>query len=376
MRIEEVSPKKGQKDFLNVERLLNANDPNWVCPLDSDIKAVFDPAQNPFFTHGTAQRWVLYNAQNKPIGRVAAFINHKKAEHNNMPTGGMGFFQCIDNQQAANLLFEQCVQWLKAQGMQAMLGPINFGENDNYWGLLVEGFISPSYGMNYNPPYYQALFENFGFVKQYEQITNLLNLVEPLPERVSKIAQWVIKKPHIEMVQYQNHRFDQLVQDFMYIYNEAWQHNENFTPLKLEYVKKSFKQLRPVMDGSLICFAYVNKEPAGFLIAAPDVNQAFKYFNGKLNLWNKLRFLWLKRQKVMNRVRIIIMGVVPKFQKLGLESALTYSAFYTTAKTHKHKYVEAELSWVGDFNEQMIAVHKAVGAKPGKKHFTYKYEFE
>ena len=118
------------------------------------------------------------------MGRVAAFINNKKAYHYEQPTGGIGFFECIDDEKAAFLLFDTAKNWLSANGMQAMDGPINFGENDNFWGLLVEGFTVPSYGMNYNPPYYRPLFENYGFKTAYAQITNHLDVSETLPRKV------------------------------------------------------------------------------------------------------------------------------------------------------------------------------------------------
>ncbi len=132
------------------------------------------------------------------IGRVAAFINTKKAYNYDQPTGGMGFFECINNEKAAFLLFDTARDWLSANGMKAMDGPINFGENDSFWGLLADGFMPPSYGMNYNPPYYVAFFEKYGFKTLYEQITNHVDINRPFPERFTKIAQWVAAKPGYE----------------------------------------------------------------------------------------------------------------------------------------------------------------------------------
>ena len=158
MVITEVNNKKTQKAFLDVARVIYKDDKIWVCPLDNDIEAIFDPAKNNFHQHGKCTRWVLTDDSGKLIGRIAAFINNKKAYNYEQPTGGIGFFECIDNEDAAFLLFDTAKKWLSENGMQAMDGPINFGENDNFWGLLVEGFTPPSYGMNYNPPYYQAFF--------------------------------------------------------------------------------------------------------------------------------------------------------------------------------------------------------------------------
>ena len=163
MIITKVSNKKTRKEFIKVAKIIYKNDKVWVCPFDKEIDAIFDPKINVYYKHGKAERWILKDDNGLLIGRIAAFIDYKTANIQDQPTGGTGFFECIDNQNAANILFDTAVEWLKEQGMQAMDGPINFGETDSYWGLLVNGFTHPSYEIAYNPPYYQQLFENFGF---------------------------------------------------------------------------------------------------------------------------------------------------------------------------------------------------------------------
>ena len=181
MQVVAVNNSSLKNDFLNVPKILYKNDKNWICPLDSEVENVFNPKKNNFFNHGKCTCWVLKDDRGNLIGRVAAFINEKKAYNYNQPTGGMGFFECIDNQSAAFLLFDTAKEWLTEHGMQAMDGPINFGENDSFWGLLVEGFTPPSFGMNYNFPYYKKFFEAYGFVTEYEQLTNHINLTIPFP---------------------------------------------------------------------------------------------------------------------------------------------------------------------------------------------------
>src|ERR1700749_1875087 len=127
MTITEVKTKADKKAFLDVARIIYKNDANWVCPLDNDIEAVFAPAKNNFHNHGKAPRWILRDDAGQLIGRIAAFINNEKAYHYEQPTGGCGFFECIDDKNAAFLLFDTAKEWLKANGMQAMDGPINFG---------------------------------------------------------------------------------------------------------------------------------------------------------------------------------------------------------------------------------------------------------
>jgi hypothetical protein len=372
MTITKVKDKATKKAFLDTARIIYKNDKTWVCPLDNDIEAVFDPAKNNFHQHGQCTRWILAGENGQLIGRIAAFINDKKAYNYEQPTGGIGFFECIDDDEAAFLLFDTAKNWLSGQGMQAMDGPINFGENDNFWGLLVEGFTAPSYGMNYNHPYYQALFEHYGFKTLYAQLTNHLDILKPFPERFRKIAKWVMQKPGYEFKHLRAKEIEKFAADFMEIYNDAWENFENFVPITHATIAESFKKMKPLMDENLIWFAYVNGEPVSFLIVLPDANPMIKPLNGKLDLAGKLIFLY-KKWRGVSRMRAIVMGTKQKYQNHGLESGL----FITLGEyvLPLNQYTELELSWVGDFNEKMMAMHHAMGAIFGKKHLTMRYIF-
>jgi hypothetical protein len=372
MKIIEVKDKKSIKSFLNMVHSIYKDDSIWVCPLDNDIEAVFDPTKNNFHNDGKCTRWILNNEEGITIGRIAAFINNKKAYNYEQPTGGVGFFECINNKEVAFLLFNTAKNWLAENGMKAMDGPINFGENDNFWGLLVEGFIPPSYGMNYNPPYYRAFFEDYGFKTLYAQITNHLNILKPFPERFYKIAKWVSQKQGYKFVHLKAKEIERFAADFMEIYNDAWEDFENFVPINRNTIIESFTKMKTLMDENLILFAYVNNEPASFLIVLPDANPMIKPLKGKLNLIGKLIFVY-KRWRGVSRMRAIVMGTKKKFQNHGIESAL----FITLGEyvLPLNQYTELELSWVGDFNEKMIAIHEAMGAVFAKKHLTMRYIF-
>lgn len=372
MTITSVSTSKQARQFLDMVNPIYKGDPNWIRPLDQDIEAVFDQRKNPFFTHGQCERWILADDNGHIIGRIAAFINEKKAWQYEVPTGGIGFFECINDQHAADILFEQAKAWLQERGMQAADGPINFGENDSFWGLLVEGFTPPSYGMNYHPPYYHDLFLNYGFEKAYEQITNHLSARKPFPERFTKIAGWVASKPGYTFEHFSQKNAGKYVKDLMEIYNDGWQGFENFVPIKEETLMESFKKMEAIMDEKLIWFAYVNGEPASFVVVIPDANQMIKGFNGKLGLIEKLRFVY-RRWKGVNRMRAIVMGTKTAYQKHGLESAL-----FIKLKEYVlplNRYEEMELSWVGDFNDKMLSIHHATGATFGKRHLTMRKIF-
>ncbi len=373
MRIVEVQTQADIKAFLDVVDFIYKNDTVYVRPLDVEIESIFDPEQNAFHSHGKCTRWILLDEHNKCIGRVAAFINDKKAYTFDQPTGGMGFFECINNKEAAHLLMDTCRNWLQAQGMEAMDGPINFGENDNFWGLLVYGFTHPAVGMNYNPPYYQEFFESYGFNIYFEQVSNHLDLTKALPERFHKIADWVAKKEGYRFEHLRMSNLDKYTKDFQNIYNTAWQFHENFQPMDDITVKQSLEKMKAFIDERFIWFGYVNDDPAAFMVCVPDVNQIIKHMKGKTNLWAKLVFAYHRWKGSIDRLRVVIMGVKPKYQKLGLESALIMNA-HAIVMPLKH-YKEVELSWVGDFNPKMRALHESTGSTLGKKHITYRCMF-
>jgi hypothetical protein len=373
MRIIEVTNNSTVKQFLEVGRIIYKNDDNWVCPLDFQIENIFNPNKNPFHGFGEATRWILQNQDGELIGRIAAFINNKKAFGFDQPTGGIGFFECINDKESAFKLFDTAKAWLQERKMEAMDGPINFGENDNFWGLLVEGFMHPGVGMQYNHDYYQEFFESYGFKFYFDQVTNHLDLTKPFPERFWKIAEWVAQKPGYEFKHFDSKNADKFINDLIDIYNDAWQFHENFQPFTFETISKEFEDLKNVVIDDFIWFAYHEGEPIAFEIMLPDINQITKRFKGKLNLINKLRYAYLKNRAI-TRSRIVIMGVKPKYQKSGVESAI----FWHMDKMMKKypQYTEIELSWVGDFNPKMRALHESVGATFAKRHVTYRCLFK
>lgn len=375
MKTIPVKTKKEAQQFHDVARKIYQNHPVWICPLDKTIEEIFHPETNVFFKYGEAQRWLLADDDGNLIGRNAAFINRKKAFNFDQPTGGMGFFECINDQNAAFMLFDTAKNWLKEREMQAMDGPINFGENDNFWGLLVDGFENPpAYGMNYHHPYYTDFFEAYGFETYFEQVTNHLDLQKDFPDRFWRIAEWVLRKPDLSFRHFSFDETDKFIDDLKEVYDEAWKFHENFTPINKQDVYDSLKEAKPILEEEFVWYAYYKDEPIAFFIMFPDFNQILKHFNGKISGLGILKFLWLKNTKTINRARVTIMGVKPKYQRMGIESGI----FWHLKKVMNNKphYKELELSWVGDFNPKMQRIHEAVNSEFGKKHITYRKIFD
>lgn len=370
MRITEVTTEKQARDFIKVQHKLYRNDEHWVSPLDQDIGEVFDEKENPFFRNGEAARWLLLNNKGRLIGRIAAFYNQKHFV-NGERIGGIGFFESVNNKEAAFMLFDTAMSWLRSKGITHVDGPINFGEKDRFWGLMVQGFKNPSYLENYNPPYYREFFEEYGFEKLFEQSTSEISIEEFNFERFNRLASRVLGNPAYRFEHYRDSDIHKFAADFVSIYNQAWASRPDFTPMTMERVMNTLKSLRPILKEDLIWFAYAHNEPAGFYINTIDVNQIFKHLKGKMNLWAKLKFLWYRNFGRVDRARGIVFGVIPKYQNLGLETGMIMKMYNAVLK-HKHLST-SELSWIGDFNPKMHSLFQSLGAKTTKVHYTYRY---
>ena len=376
MTISEVKTSNDQKEFIRVATIIYKNESKWIRPLDKDIQSVFNPKKNKSFRKGEVIRWIL-KKDNKLIGRIAAFfIKSNKLEKNNLKVGGCGFFECIDNQKAANLLFDNAKEWLGKKGYNSMDGPINFGERDKWWGCLIKGFeIEANYLQNYGKKYYKNLFENYGFKILFKQLTFLKKIRTPLSEKLTYKANKALEDPHYNFRTLEKNNINKYINDFTQIYNDAWSKYPGVSPLKLSQAKSLFSQLKPILDEKILWFAYHKDDPVGFFISIPEMNQIFKYVNGKFGIFEKIKtFYHLKIKKSCKKMVGLVFGIVPKHQGKGVDGALIMASRETIQE--KLPYRDLELNWIPDFNKSMIRVAEQVQVELGKIHHTYRYNFD
>jgi hypothetical protein len=375
MQLIEVTDESLARQFIEVNVLINKSDPNYIRPLDKDVHGVFDPKINKTLRHAEITRWILKDDNGKLIGRIAAFVNKKyRTKGDEGPVGGVGFFDCINNNEAAELLFNVSKHWLLQRGMYAMDGPINCGERDTWWGLLVEGFNPPPYRMNYNPPYYKELFENYGFQKFYNQFCFTLKVRDRLQEKFYKRHEALANNPDLVAKHIEKGQLDKYADDFTTVYNRAWAGHGGLKELKKDVVLRMFEQMKPIMDERIVWFVYHKNEPVALWANIPDVNQWFKYLNGRFDFWAKLKFIWLKRTKKCTKFTGLVFGVVPEWQATGVDSYMIVEG----AKTIQGKslYDEYELQWIGEWNPKMINIASSLGTYRSRKLITYRYLFD
>ena len=375
MQLVPVTNHATARQFLDINPFVNRGNPDYVRPLDIDILNVFDREKNKTYRFGEAVRWILKNDKEEVIGRVAAFINKKyRNKGDDIPVGGIGFFDCINNQDAADMLFDVAKHWLLQQGMEAMDGPINFGERDRWWGLLTEGFSAPVYQLNFNPPYYQSLFEHYGFKPFFEQYCFSKKIKNPIQQKFHDRHAIIAADPAFTATYMKHNDLGRLAQDFCSVYNQAWAGHGGLKEVSPEVMKKTFQTMKPVMDRQIIWFAYHNEEPVAMWINLPDLNQWFRHLDGKFDIVSKLKFLWLKATKPCVKCTGLVFGVIPKFQNKGVDAYLIIEAYKVVRD--QLRYEDYEMQWIGDFNPKMISIAESLDTYKSRTLITYRYLFD
>jgi len=375
MKIQEVDNSTTEKQWIRLPWKIYSEDKNWIPHIMQDVQKVFDPKKNKLFNDGKAWRWLVLNDSGEAIGRIAAFVNAKTAREEERPVGGMGFFECINDQKAADLLMDTARDRLKENGMEVMEGPINFGEKNQYWGLLIENFTdAPTYQTNYNPEYYKELLEQYGFQEYYKQLFFKRSMTEPAQSIFHRKYDQMKLDPKYELRTVRGLSTEQVAKDFRKVYNDAWVDHGNFKPMREETALKAMKTMKPVLDPDIVVFVFYDNKPIAFYVNLPELNQIFRYVNGNLNWYGKMVFLWHKWRRTVRTMNGIVFGVAKEFQGKGIEGAMiVYAEMHITPLD---RYDDTVLTWIGDFNPKMVRVCETLGGGVYRTLATYRYNFD
>lgn len=368
LTIKKVAISKDRNAFLNFPLSIHGTKSAWIRPLDQDIDAIFDPDKNKFFKTGICERWLFFKEEQQ-VAQVATFVSKKYK--NDMLVGGIGFFDCINDQSIANEVFDYCKKWMINKGMQAMDGPINFGERLKWWGLLTEGFHAPLYEMNYHPPYYQQLFENYGFENYYNQDCFGMRIENQFSAKMIAAHAAIKKEAEFSIKTIKKNKLSAFAADFRIIYNKAFAAHGEGKYLDERQVQKMFAKMKIILDENIAFLVYHHDEPIAAWINMPDLNQYFKHFNGQLGWWQKIQFLWMQRKRRCNRMVGIVFGVIPSYQRKGIDSYMIIEG--SKQIFAKGQYTDYEMQWIGDFNPKMIQLAKNLGAHLSRRLTTYRY---
>lgn len=354
------------------------NYPHWAPPFRSEIESIFDRGENVFFDKGECERFLVKEG-NEVVGRFAVMNTPKRDKVLDPTMGGMGFIEMQDDPNIAEEIINFSADWHQERGYNAMRGPINFGENDIYWGLLVENYEEPPiYGMFYHPPYYKEFLEQTGAEKLDDHWSYKRSFDEPIPDRMKRITNRIEARSDVTLRSLDKKNIHRDAEYIRQIYNDAWSQQDiteresEFTELTRDTVEVMIEKLKPVLIPESVLIAFVDGEPASFVVCVPDLNEISKETGGKLRWWHYPKLLWFKRRA--KHLRTLVYGTRPQYRKIGLE-ALTFTRGiqYTKEAAPSLQYLEG--AWVSESNWLMQRSLEALGCYHHKTHRTYKWEF-
>ncbi|HGY54634.1 MAG TPA: N-acetyltransferase [Caldithrix abyssi] len=371
VQIKTVRSSREKNLFIDLEWRMNKNTPNWVSPLRMERKKILDTKKNPFYKHAEIELFIAYK-DGVPAGRIAAITNENHNAFHNDKAGFWGFFECIDDQETANALFEAAADWLRAKDRDHMLGPMNPSTNDEC-GLLIDGYDTPPFiMMTHNPTYYPTLVEGFGNTKAkdlFAWYSPTKDAVEQITEKMRRVAGKILKKYNITVRNINIKKLDEEIKLIKEVYNDAWSNNYAFVPFTEEEIDAVAADLKPLADENLIYIAEREGRPVAFSVTIPNINEILaKIPNGRL--FPTGIFKLLTGMKKIKTVRVIILGVIKELQFSGLGSV-----FYvrTIENAYKAGYIGGEMSWILEDNHTMNRAIASFGSKKYKTYRLYSY---
>ena len=376
---QKIADKKEVNLFHEFPFQIYKDYPNWVPPFRFEIENIFNPDKNPFFEKGECERYLMYDGD-ELVARFAV-MNHTERDRVFDPKmGGFGFVEMMNDQKVADGLIDFAKEWHKKRGYRAFRGPINFGENINYWGLLIENFDEPPiYGMHYHPHYYKTLLEQTGAEKLDDHWSYKREFDMPLPERLVRITNRIESRPDVTLRHIDVNNLERDAEYIRQIYNEAWRNQDigerenEFTELTRENVQEMVKKLKPVMIPDSVILTFVNDEPASFIVCVPDLNELSAETGGRLHWWHYPKLLRFKKRA--RHLRTTVYGTLPKYRKMGLE-ALTFVRGIQMTKAAAPTLDYLEGTWVSEKNWLMQRSLEALGCYHHKTHRTYRWEVD
>lgn len=364
-----ATTKDERKQFIEFPYQHYSEDENWIPPLKMEQKKLIDTEKNPFYNNADIALF-LAEQDGEPCGRIAAIQDRRYNEHHNNKTGFFGFFECINDQSVANLLFKVAGDWLKQRGHTDVLGPANPSMMDEI-GILIDGFeYDPSFMMPYHKPYYNNLITSAGLEKEMDLYAFRVTQANVTLDRIYRAEEIVRRRlPKLKIREIDTKNLDQEVEIVRNIFNQAWSQNWGFIPLSKEELEDLANDLKLILDPKVAHIAEVDGEPVAFSIALPDLNQALKHTDGTLFPTGIFKLLWHRRN--INQLRTALMGVIPEHQGKGIDALLHKEAIINGREVG---YNSSELSWVLESNKNMIRVAEKLGANIEKTYRMYTKE--
>ena len=354
--------------FIRLPWIIYRSEPNWVANLKGEEFKLHNHQKHPFWKFARAKYFLAVD-KGKMLGRIAAIVDPNFQKFQNLNWGYFGFFECIENQKVANDLFDAALKWLKEQGVESVIGPMN--PSTNYeCGTLIKGFDSPPMiMMTYNLPYYRELIENYGFVKEKDLLAWIIDTPE-IPPRLKKLGEYALKKGNFIIRTVDFSHVEDEVELILSVYNKAWERNWGFVPMTDDEFRNTAQDLKKVADKDLVYIAEADGKPVGFSLALPDLNQALIHNrSGRLLPFGLFKILHYAKK--INQLRVITMGVIEGYRNRGIDLGFYYRTFKDGIKKG---YVAAECSWILEDNVSMNSILEDIGGRVYKIYRIFKID--
>ena len=368
INVIEVSTQKLERVFIETPKILFKNDKKRIVPFDFEVKNCFSEKKNILFQKGgKAKRWIAFNGNNVPLGRIAAFYTKKGTE-----IGRFGFFECIDNQEVATALLEKGQEWLEEKGFIGVDGMINFGDKFAFWGVQNSGFERGIiYNHNQNPKYYHTLLQSFGFQDYYKQFVFRRESSLNIPEKL----QFLFKRKNLlnhTVLSLSKKTIKPFCSHFVNAYNSTFSELlHDFSPAKYEETYNAMKKNLSFLVPKTNIILMVDDKPAAFLLSIPNYNEIIKNYGGKLTIFNMIHFL--KNKKKVKSLLGVVVGVTPEFQKSTIIIDLMLEI---NKRSYETGFKDFYFSWIGDFNPPMVKLMKRVSIDIPFEYITYRKWFD
>lgn len=361
------------RDFLALPFRLYSKIPQWVPPLEGDIRLMLTPKRHPFYRHSAAAFFSAYRAgsdsRNQIVGRIAVLNNRAYNDYNHSKSAFFYLFESENDPEVASGLFEAAFAWARARGLTEMLGPKGFTLLDGF-GMLARGFEHrPAFGLPYNPAYYLELVKKIGFETQGEAVSGYLDPAMQFPPRIHELSERLQKRRGLRIARYKT-RADlrTLVPHLKALYNGALEGTTGTYPLSDVEADSMASQLLWFADPRLVKVVMKGEQPVGFLLAYPDVSAALQKTKGKLFPFGWLVLLWELRYT--DRVNINGVGMLPEYRGSG-GTAILFSEMYKTIR-EAGRFKHAELVQIGVENDPMQRELRDLGVDFYKTHRIYR----
>jgi len=345
LEVVEVRSKDDRHEMVMFPWTVYRGDKNWVPPIIKDREKLLDPERNPFFRQADVTL-LAARRDGRLVGTIAAFINHRFNDYLKQKMGFFGFFEVLNDYEAAEALLRAARDWVRQRGMSELRGPINF-HRDRERGILVEGADCPPPMLcAHSPPYYKDFVERFGMIKHADDFCRrvlVADVVGPdgsLPPRVARLEKVARRRSHLKIRRAQLDDWDNEVQRVRKLYDTTIGQLPDHIPWSDEDIAAFAKQLRPFVDPDFVLFGEVKGKTVGCALAFPDFNRVLIHLNGRIDGLHKLLAWWYMRR--IDVISFKVGGVLEQYQGLGIE-ALFLLELAKAALSRGYRWVDASL---------------------------------